>query len=145
MRPRILVCPGDAVELRAENARLRESAGRLRMLAEDKDAKTVDLEERIVRLERLVSHTRIASRSTPVPQPATTSPRCSSCPSVRVARSNRGKFTFGWAADLAGRLGWRFAVFSEPESAVLANVRFLSGYRRVRQPPAKHYPTLRRQ
>jgi hypothetical protein len=79
-----------------------------------------------------------------VPQP-TTSPRFSSCPSVRVARSNRVKFTFGWAADLAGGLGWRFAVFSEPESAVLANVRFLSGYRRVRRPPAKHYPTLRRQ
>jgi hypothetical protein len=43
------------------------------------------------------------------------------------------KFTFGWTAGLAGRLGWRFAVFSEPEPTVLANVRFLSGYRRARQ------------
>jgi hypothetical protein len=43
------------------------------------------------------------------------------------------RFTFGWTAGLAGRLGWRFAVFSEPEPAVLANVRFLSGYRRARQ------------
>jgi hypothetical protein len=65
--------PGDAAELRGENARLRESAGRLRMLAEDKDAKTADLEERIARLERLVSHARIALRWTPVPRPAATS------------------------------------------------------------------------
>lgn len=43
------------------------------------------------------------------------------------------RFTFGWTAGMAGRLGWRFAVFSEPEPAVLANVRFLSGYRRARQ------------
>ena len=34
---------GDAAELRAENARLRESAGRLRMLVEDKDAKIAEL------------------------------------------------------------------------------------------------------
>ncbi len=33
-------------------------------------------------------HARITSRSTSVPYPATTSPRCSSCPSVRMARSN---------------------------------------------------------
>ena len=43
------------------------------------------------------------------------------------------KFTFGWTAGLAGSLGWGFGVFSEPEPGVLANVRFLSGYRRVRQ------------
>lgn len=43
------------------------------------------------------------------------------------------KFTFGWTAGLAGKLGWGFGVFSEPEPGVLANVRFLSGYRRVRQ------------
>ncbi len=43
------------------------------------------------------------------------------------------RFTFGWTAGLAGRLGWAFGVFSEPEPVVLANVRFLSGYRRVRQ------------
>jgi len=47
--------PGDAAELRAENARLRESAERLRMLVEDKDAKIAELEERIARLERLIS------------------------------------------------------------------------------------------
>lgn len=38
--------PGDAAELHAENARLRESAGRLRMLPEDKAAKIAELEER---------------------------------------------------------------------------------------------------
>ena len=43
------------------------------------------------------------------------------------------RFTFGWTAGLAGRLGWGFEVFSEPEPGVLANVRFLSGYRRDRQ------------
>jgi hypothetical protein len=47
--------PGDAAELHAENARLRESAGRLRLLVEDKDAKIAELEERIARLERLIS------------------------------------------------------------------------------------------
>ena len=47
--------PGDAAELRAENARLRESAERLRMLVEDKDAKIAELEERIAWLERLIS------------------------------------------------------------------------------------------
>jgi hypothetical protein len=47
--------PGDAAELRAENARLRESAGRLRMLVKDKDAKIAELEERIAWLERLIS------------------------------------------------------------------------------------------
>jgi hypothetical protein len=40
------------------------------------------------------------------------------------------KFAFGWTSGLAGKLGWRFEVFSEPEPRVLANVRFLSGYRR---------------
>jgi hypothetical protein len=43
------------------------------------------------------------------------------------------KFTFGWTSDLAGKLGWRFEVFSEPEPRILANVRFLAGYRRSRQ------------
>ena len=47
--------PGDAAELRAENARLRESVERLRMLVEDKDAKIAELEERVARLERLIS------------------------------------------------------------------------------------------
>ena len=39
--------PGDAAELRAENARLRERVGQLRMLVEDKDAKIAELEERV--------------------------------------------------------------------------------------------------
>jgi hypothetical protein len=40
------------------------------------------------------------------------------------------RFTFGWTRRLAEVLGWRFVVFSEPEPGVLANVRFLAGYRR---------------
>ncbi len=40
------------------------------------------------------------------------------------------RFTFGWTGRLADWLGWRFEVFSEPEPRVLANVRFLAGYRR---------------
>jgi Family of unknown function (DUF6444) len=40
--------PYDADALRAEN-------GRLRMLLEDKDAKIAELEERVARLERLLS------------------------------------------------------------------------------------------
>jgi len=47
--------PGDAAELRAENARLRDAVERQRMLLEDKDAKIAELEERVVRLERLIS------------------------------------------------------------------------------------------
>jgi hypothetical protein len=74
MRPRTLVCPVMRLSC-VEDARLRESAERLRMLVEDKDAKIADLEERIARLERLVSHARITSRWTPEPRPATTSPR----------------------------------------------------------------------
>jgi hypothetical protein len=37
--------PGDAAGLRAENTRLRELAGQLRTLVEDKDAKIAELEE----------------------------------------------------------------------------------------------------
>lgn len=47
--------PHDADALRAENGRLREANERLRMLLEAKDAKIADLEERIARLERLIS------------------------------------------------------------------------------------------
>jgi transposase len=47
--------PGDAAELRAENARLREANERLRMLVQGKDAQIAELEERIARLERLIS------------------------------------------------------------------------------------------
>ncbi len=38
--------------------------------------------------------------------------------------------TFGWTRRLVERQGWAFEVFSEPDPVVLANVRFLSGYRR---------------
>ncbi|MDT3444002.1 TnsA-like heteromeric transposase endonuclease subunit [Pseudofrankia sp. BMG5.37] len=39
-------------------------------------------------------------------------------------------FTFGWTGQVAAGQGWEFEVFSEPDPVVLANVRFLSGYRR---------------
>ena len=47
--------PGDAAELRAENARLRDAAGRQRVLLADKDAKIAELEDPVARLERLIS------------------------------------------------------------------------------------------
>ena len=54
--------PSDIGALHAENLRLREVAERQRMLLEDKDAviadlkvRNVELEERVARLERLVS------------------------------------------------------------------------------------------
>jgi transposase len=47
--------PGDADGLRAQNARLREQVERLQMLNEDKDAKIADLQEKVARLERLIS------------------------------------------------------------------------------------------
>ena len=54
--------PGDVTALRAEIARLREAGERLRMLLEDKDAviahlraRNTELEERVARLERLIS------------------------------------------------------------------------------------------
>jgi predicted nucleic acid-binding Zn-ribbon protein len=54
--------PGDVAALRAENARLRDTVERQRMLLEDKDAKiagleagNAELEERVARLERLIS------------------------------------------------------------------------------------------
>ena len=47
--------PGDAAELRAENARLRDAVERQQMLLEDKDAKIAELEDRVARLERLIS------------------------------------------------------------------------------------------
>ena len=135
--------PGDAAELRAENARLRESAGWLRMLAEDKDAKTADLEERIARLERLVP------RADRVEVDAGAAAGDDVAEVLLVPKRQGGEVEQGEVhfrvGRLAGGLGWRSAVFSEPDPAVPANVRFLSGYRRVRRPPAKHYPTLRRQ
>jgi hypothetical protein len=42
--------PGDAAELRAENARLRDAVERQRVLLADKDAKIAELEERVARL-----------------------------------------------------------------------------------------------
>jgi transposase len=54
--------PGDVAALRAENGRLREADGQLRMLLEEKDAQIAELktrnavlEERVARLERLIS------------------------------------------------------------------------------------------
>jgi transposase len=54
--------PGDVAALRTENARLRDTVERQRLLLEDKDAKIADLEsrtrqleERVARLERLIS------------------------------------------------------------------------------------------
>ncbi|WP_157910617.1 TnsA-like heteromeric transposase endonuclease subunit [Pseudofrankia sp. BMG5.36] len=42
-------------------------------------------------------------------------------------------FTFGWAGRVTAAQGWSFEVFSEPDPVVLANVRFLAGYRRSTQ------------
>lgn len=42
-------------------------------------------------------------------------------------------FTFGWARRIVQAQGWRFQVASEPEATLLANVRFLAGYRRAWQ------------
>jgi transposase len=53
--PQISGVPGDVAALRAEDARLRDTAERQRVLLEDKDAKIAELEERIARLERLIS------------------------------------------------------------------------------------------
>jgi hypothetical protein len=41
-------------------------------------------------------------------------------------------FTFAWTRQVVEGLGWRYQVWSEPESASLENVRFLAGYRRDR-------------
>ncbi|HOB49690.1 MAG TPA: TnsA-like heteromeric transposase endonuclease subunit [Mycobacterium sp.] len=40
-------------------------------------------------------------------------------------------FTLSWVSEVAQRLGWGFEVASEPPAAVLENVRFLAGFRRV--------------
>ena len=53
--PEVPAAPEDVAALRAENARLRDTAERQRMLLEDKDAKIAELEERVARLERLIS------------------------------------------------------------------------------------------
>ncbi len=42
-------------------------------------------------------------------------------------------FTFAWTRDLVEAQGWRFETFSEPDRVLLANVRFLTGYRRAWQ------------
>jgi hypothetical protein len=39
-------------------------------------------------------------------------------------------FTLGWARRLVIGRGWGFEVWSEPDGVVLANVRWLAGYRR---------------
>jgi hypothetical protein len=60
--PEASSAPGDAVGLLAENARLREANEQLRLMNQDKDgviadlrARTKELEERVARLERLIS------------------------------------------------------------------------------------------
>jgi hypothetical protein len=53
--PEVPAAPEDVAALRAENARLRDTVERQRMLLEDKDAKIAELEERVARLERLIS------------------------------------------------------------------------------------------
>jgi hypothetical protein len=80
--------PGDVTALRAENARLRDTVERQRMLLEDKDAKiagleagNAELEKRVARLERWRRSTRSglsrASRCRSGPWPA-------ACSAVRV-------------------------------------------------------------
>jgi hypothetical protein len=39
-------------------------------------------------------------------------------------------FTFGWTRDVVEARGWLYEVATEPSGVELANVRFLSGYRR---------------
>lgn len=39
--------------------------------------------------------------------------------------------TFDWTRDLVESIGWRFEVATEQPDVLLANVRFLSGYRRA--------------
>ncbi len=70
--------PGDAVGLRAENARLREANERLRLMNENRDGVIADLRarndelgERAARLERLISRD---SGNSPMP------PRCDDLP-----------------------------------------------------------------
>ncbi|KUO00436.1 transposase [Streptomyces caeruleatus] len=40
-------------------------------------------------------------------------------------------FTFAWTRQVVQDRGWAYQVLSEPEPALLENVRFLAGYRRV--------------
>jgi hypothetical protein len=40
------------------------------------------------------------------------------------------RFTFDWTRAAIAECGWGFEVWSEPDPMVLANVRFLAGYRR---------------
>lgn len=39
-------------------------------------------------------------------------------------------FTFSWTREAVTSRGWRYEVWSEPDPAVLENIRFLAGYRR---------------
>ncbi|WAX81923.1 TnsA-like heteromeric transposase endonuclease subunit [Streptomyces sp. KMM 9044] len=39
-------------------------------------------------------------------------------------------FTFAWTRQVVQDRGWGYQVLSEPEPALLENVRFLAGYRR---------------
>lgn len=50
-------------------------------------------------------------------------------PAARLLRP-KVTFTFDWTRQLVEMAGWEYRTLSEPDSAVLENVRFLSGYRR---------------
>lgn len=51
-------------------------------------------------------------------------------PSERMANSVV-RATFAWTRELMKSIGWRFEVANEMPEALLANVRFLSGFRRT--------------
>ena len=51
-------------------------------------------------------------------------------PSERMAKPSV-RATFAWTRDLMESIGWRFEVANEMPAALLANVRFLSGFRRA--------------
>lgn len=51
-------------------------------------------------------------------------------PSERMAKP-MVRATFAWTRDLIESIGWRFEVANEMPAALLANVRFLSGFRRT--------------
>jgi hypothetical protein len=94
--------PGDAAELRAENARLREANERLRMLVEDKDAKIAELEARVARLERLISRN---SGNSSMPPSADDLP--GKKPPERKARRGGGRRPGKQPGSAGAYLAWR--------------------------------------
>jgi hypothetical protein len=51
--------------------------------------------------------------------------------------------TFAWVQRVVESAGWRFEVFSEPDPALLGNVRFFAGYRRAESVSASLLGELR--